>query len=395
MLFWLLSDVDAGKFLALKKLISRFSIEQPDADIQIAVKTKKSMWNALFAHLRDPANNPVADLLEIPAHWTTLFAKLGVFLEIKNVYEEISLDKYFAFLKSGCVLSDTEEIFSIPWWMEIYALILRDDMAGSGFDAGTWSGFLESIEDIRRKAKKKNFFVIENLSASNAFSTSESAPFIWNRGGDFFIENFTGLAITKSETLKGFGDYIGLAERGYMPVFKENFSWKSMPQGMRAMSLSGRHPGFFRSGSGRSDALKFLSVAPWPRDRSNLTHINCRNLAAASSSKNLKQAAVFLKWLISEENLKEFCGRFFVFPCRKSVFEDMEHSDKFFSVYRDLCLNVKMLPNTSVFPTLETLLDRMFAVMAERILNKDYAPDFLLKELIMIQGEVEYLLSIY
>jgi hypothetical protein len=78
MKFWVLSDIDSAKFSSLKSIISKFSLEYPKIKVELEVKTRETMWESLFLHLRDP-KNPIGDLIEIPHSWTDIGQARNVF----------------------------------------------------------------------------------------------------------------------------------------------------------------------------------------------------------------------------------------------------------------------------------------------------------------------------
>jgi len=53
------------------------------------------------------------------------------------------------------------------------------------------------------------------------------------------------------------------------------------------------------------------------------------------------------------------------------------------------------MPNIMVYPTAELLLERALWNLSLKIARKDYTREDLNRELIMAQGEADYLLSLY
>ena len=77
------SDYDTGSTW-LSRACLPFSAAYPDHNIEFSVKSRHSLWESLFAHLRDPKRNPLADVMELPQNWTELFAKLGLLSDLST-----------------------------------------------------------------------------------------------------------------------------------------------------------------------------------------------------------------------------------------------------------------------------------------------------------------------
>ncbi|MCK5584044.1 MAG: extracellular solute-binding protein, partial [Elusimicrobiales bacterium] len=221
MKFWVLSDIDSAKFSSLKSIISKFALDYPNIKVELSVKTRETMWESLFLHLRDP-KNPIADLIEIPHSWTDILSKLGMFLEMGKVLEGANLNRYPDFLRKGCGLQKDNVFFSLPWWMELYTLQYRLDMVKNissdmPSELKSWRGFLGVCEKIKKANRKKDFFVLENANPSGAISLYDVISCVWNRGGSLFTEDINRAAVSKREFVKGVEDFLRLAIDGYLP----------------------------------------------------------------------------------------------------------------------------------------------------------------------------------
>ncbi|MCK5106006.1 MAG: extracellular solute-binding protein [Elusimicrobiales bacterium] len=407
MKFWVLSDIDSAKFSSLKSIISKFALDYPKIKVELSVKTRETMWESLFLHLRN-RENPIADLIEIPHSWTDILAKLGMFLEMGEVVEGANLSKYPEFLRKGCGIQKAGVFFSLPWWMELYTLQYRLDMVKDispniASELKSWRGFLNVCEKIKKANKKKDFFVLENANPSGAISLYDVMGCVWNRGGSLFMEDFNRAAVSKREFVKGVEDFLKLAIDGYLPLFKENYyeSEGLLSEGLRAMVFTGRYYSSERliqplSEQGAPDEKKpVLEAALYPNIARDGHFVSSTNLAVADSARDIDEVKLFMKALLAPRNLKTFTESFSVFPCMKTSVEGMIRSNKNYAVYRKILSHAKMTPNISVFPTYEFLMNRVLWNMSVKIAKNNYNSQELVKKLIFIQSEVDYLMSLY
>jgi ABC-type glycerol-3-phosphate transport system substrate-binding protein len=119
------------------------------------------------------------------------------------------------------------------------------------------------------------------------------------------------------------------------------------------------------------------------------------NLAVSSSSSDQEGAAAFVAWAMEPRNLSLFTESFGVFPCLKHVFEERLRDERESEVYRRLFSAPELKPNIMVYPTAELLLERALWNLSLKIARRDYDREDLTRELIMAQGEADYLLSLY
>ena len=127
-----------------------------------------------------------------------------------------------------------------------------------------------------------------------------------------------------------------------------------------------------------------------------LSHLGLvSSLAAASGSPGLKEAGLFLKWALSADNCRTFASAFGVFPCLKQAFEETLEDSSGKEVWRGVFSSPAPAPNMTVYPTAELLLDKALWHASLRIAKSAYAREDFLRELIIVQGEIDYLLSLY
>lgn len=393
MLIWLLADPDNAKFTAFKNLLNSFSAHYPEFRVDFRAMTRRSMWQGLFAHLRDAKSHEAADLIELPHSWTAVFAKLGLLAETGAVYENFATGRYPDFLKKGCVPEESDKAFSMPWWMESPVLFYRPEefkrrSLNPETDLPDWEHLLAACERFAAANKKRGFYPLLQGGGAGRLGSSHALPCIWNRGGDVFSEDLNRCTLGKDEAVKGLEDYLEPAIRGYLPLFSDAvLEGGPFYEESCAMVLGSRAP----APPGKKSAFMAVRL-PGPRKKELVCGYN---LAAAAGSPNLKEAGLFLKWASSPENSRAFAAAFGVFPCLKPAFEEALEDARDGETWRGVFAAPAMTPNTTIYPTAQLLLDKALWHASLRISRQAYAREELVRELIIAQGEIDYLLSLY
>jgi len=391
MLIWLLADSDTGKFAAFKNLLNSFSAHYPEIKVDFRVLTRRSMWRNLFAHLRDSKARETADIMELPQSWTAVLAKLGLLAEIGGVFEPFNIAKYPDFLKKGCSTEESDVAFSVPWWMEAPVLFYHPEefkkhSLRPETDLPDWGQFLAVCERLASGNKKRGFSPV--LCGAGRMSAAYALPCVWNRGGDLFSEDRNRCTLSKDESVKGLEDYLEPALRGYLPLFGEAvLEGGPFYEDAAAMVIGTRMPAF----PGRKSSFRPVRL-PGARKKEQILSYG---LAAASGSPNLKEAGLFLKWALSADNYRSFAPAFGAFPCLTQVFEETLEDSRGEEVWRKVFASAAPASNIAVYPTAELLLDKALWHASLRISRQAYTREDFLRELIIAQGEIDYLLSLY
>jgi len=390
MLIWILDDYNISKYSAFNNLINRFSKIYPEININFQIKSKKNMWQSIFNFLKFPNNNEIADIIEIPHNWTSLFSKLGAFMEIRYYYEDFKLDDYPDFLKEGIYLEGTNYSFSIPFWLEIITLHYRTDMLkpftkNKDIEFLSWDDFLYICEELKKKNRKKNFYPLDNFNLSGVISSDDVLMTVLNRSDGYFSVDYTVSEIIKDEVIVGIEDFLMLVINKYLPVFEENFYETGfLKTGLSAMAFSWRLPSEFGK-------LK-LSAVQFPQIRRKINLARSYNLTLSASTKNIDECKIFIKWLFSMDNIEYFCKSFKVFsPNKKELMENFNG----LKVYSNIYSNLKLTPSFSVYPTFKILFDNLLFNLCYDIVRGKYERNKMLKDLILLKGEIDYLISNY
>jgi ABC-type glycerol-3-phosphate transport system substrate-binding protein len=391
MQIWLLSDYDHRKHLAFKSLLARFSAAYPEARAEFEVKSRKSLWESLFAHLRDPKRNPLADIIEIPQNWTELLSRLGLLAELSSRVEPLGQKRFHEFILKELCRNDEGRAFSAPWWLESPALFYRPQALKKAVpdpetELASWEGFRAALDRVAPPSKRGNFRALSVPGSSGSVSVADVLPRVWGRRGGLFSDDFNRATFTREETAGGVEDWLELAVSGKIELFgPDRFENGPLPAEECAFIISPRKL------SGRSG----LRMLPYPGYHSGGGLMLVYNLSVSASSQDQAGAAAFVAWALEPRNLAQFTESFGVFPCLKPVFEERLREEREGAVYRRIFAAPELKPNIMVYPTAELLLERALWNLSLKIARHDYEREDLTRELIMAQGEADYLLSLY
>jgi len=390
---WLLSDYDHRKHLAFKSLLGRFSAAYPDVKADFSVKSRRSLWESLFAHLRDPKRNPLADVIELPQNWTELFSRLGMLSDLMPNLEALSQRRYPEFIFKELLRHDEARAYSAPWWLEAPALFCRPQaLKGAVEDPArelaSWDGFRAALDRVKPPSRRGNFRALAVPGSAGCVSVSDVLPRVWGRRGGLFSDDFNRATFNREETAGGVEDWLELAVSGKIELFSaDRFENGPQPAEDCAFMISSRKlPGAGRAG---------LKMLPYPGYPSGGGLMLVYNLAVSSASQEHGAAAAFVAWLMEPRNAGYFAESFGVFPCLKPVFEERLKEEREAEAYRRLFSAPELMPNIMVYPTAELLLERALWNLSLKIARHDYEREDLMRELIMAQGEADYLLSLY
>ena len=400
MLIWLLSDSDSSKHLAFSEELARFCSYFPDVKAEFAVKTRSSLWKSFFAHLRDPRRNPLADVVEIPHNWTALLAKLGLLCDLSTVLEDFNPLACPEFITRGFAPADSGAVFSAPWWMDATALFCSAAaLSGAGVKTGeaglSWEEFERALEKLRGAPES---YPLCFPASSGALELANVLPRIRSRGGGLFSGDYNRAAFNKDETLAGVRDFTTLALKGYFRLFPSSVFDGSPGRCAFAISPRDIRSGFV-PGPGAPSKKPAPVMLPFPgcsfSSGGDAGPVNVRNLAISSGADGVKEPAALLKWLLKPERSGSFAGAFGAFPCQRSAFESRLEKSARGEIYRKIFARARLRPNTTVYPTAEILLEKILWNVSLAVARENYSAEYLSRELIIAQGEADYLLSLY
>ena len=385
---WLLSDYDNRKHQAFRGLIYRYTLKK-SSDISIDVKSRSNLWRSLFAHLRDSANNPLPDVVELPLNWTRRFSSLGLLADLKPYINSLSDNSYSEPIMEELCRHGDSEIYSVPWWQKAPALHYRRETlekfcSSPKDELSSWKGFREVLDRISDSSKFHNHRILSVPGSYGAAGLGEVLPRIWARKGGLYSDDFTRATFTRDETSSGIQDWLDLAIDGYIRFFSQDrFQNGYIPSDSCIFMLSSRRP-LYLGGK--------MSVLPYPGCARGGSLLLVNNLAVSSSSVFKKEAMELVEWLTDGLNSGTFADYFGVFPCLSSAFESRIAKEP--EAFRRIFSNPELLPNFSFYPSAELLLQRLLWRVSLKISDKSFMKEDLRRELITAQAEADYLLTL-
>lgn len=386
---WLLSDYDNRKHQAFRGLIYRYT-SGDTSRISVEVKSRSNLWRSLFANLRDPAGNPLPDVMELPLNWTRRFSSLGLLANLKPYISTLAdRNAYPAPVMDELCRHGDEEIYSVPWWVKSPALYYRAETVcefckNPSEDLGSWKGFREILDKMASSSKFHNHRLLSVPGSSGAAGLGEVLPRIWARRGGLYSDDFTRATFTRDETSSGIQDWLDLALDGYICLFStDRFENGYMPGKDCTFMLSSRRP-LHLGGA--------MQVLPYPGCSKGGGLLLVNNLAVSASSLYRKDAMNLVEWLSSGTNAGIFADYFGVFPCLEQALKS--RLDKEPEAFTHIFSHSEALPNFSFYPSAEMLLQRLLWQLSLKISEGTYFKEDLRTGLITAQGEADYLLTL-
>jgi len=313
--------------------------------------------------------------------------------ELSSSVEVLSQRRYPEFILKELCRQEDFRAYSAPWWLEAPSLFYRPQALKGAVEEpenelATWDGFRAALDRVRAPAKRGNFRVLSVPGSSGSVSVAAVLPRVWGRRGGLFSDDFNRATFSREETAGGIEDWLELAVSGKIELFNaDRFENGPRPAEDCAFIISGRKlPGASRSG---------LKMLPYPGYPSGGGLMLVSNLAVSASSRDHGEAAAFVAWAMEPRNISSFAESFGVYPCVKSMFEERLREEKDAGVYRRLFSAPELKPNIMVYPTAELLLEHALWNLSLKIARRDYEREDLMRELILAQGEADYLLSLY
>ncbi|HOX21994.1 MAG TPA: extracellular solute-binding protein [Elusimicrobiales bacterium] len=400
MILWVEPNSCLDTAAQLRLLLQDFQKENPGIKVEFRVLTRQHLWQELFSLQRQARpHGQLPDLVQIPHFWTALFSKLDIIQNLSEFSPALSASQWIEPLRPHCFLPGTASIFSVPWWMEVSALHYRVDhfeqvVKNPDDLLREWPGFLEACSFFHRKKRVPNYYPVENPNTRGSVSLGDLIPLVWNNGGDIFSQDMTRSVIHREEAMRGMEDYLALFRNGYMPLMHERGSMGTMLEGNASMAIStlqmlGRKT--------RDPNMPPIRTLPMPRGRlGSFSLMASANLAIVKDSKHKEEAFKLLQWLCSGTQQKRHAEMIDAFPCSAQGFEEfMFSSQELMETYSGIIASARTLPNITVCGTYTTVMDGVLNGIARAIADDKYSSALLLQEMIKIQVEMDYLLSLY
>lgn len=399
MILWVEPNSGLDTASQLKLLLEDYRRENPGAEVDFRVLTRKHLWRELFALQRqNKTQSRLPDLVQIPHYWTALFSKLDIIQNLSELDPSLSASEWIEPLRPHCFMPGTSSVFSVPWWMEVTALHYRADHFEQMVKAPEellkdWQGFLEACAFFQKKKRVSNYYPVENPNSRGSVALGDIIPFVWNNGGDIFSQDMTRSVVHREEAMRGIEGYLSLFKSGYMPLMHERGSMGTMYEGNASMSVSTLQM-LGRASSGNAPPIRTVAL---PRGRmGSCSLMSSANLAMVKDSPRKDEALRLLRWLCGAQQQKRYAQMTDSFPCSSQGFEQfMFSSQELMETYSGIIATARTLPNITVCGTYTTVMDGVLNGIARAIADDKYTPALLLQEMVKIQVEMDYLLSLY
>lgn len=384
-------------------LLREHLARQPSgAGIRIRVRTERTMWDKLIGLIKDARKAQVPDLVQIPAHWTSTLAHLGVLRDLSDLDRDLDLREFEPVVRENCRLAGTARVFSLPWWMTVGMLFYRSDaLKRAKIDPGSlaaWDGFREACRVLSKDWKASaGRFPVANPNPRESVSLTDIAPSVWSRGGDFFSPDGSRCVFQRSDAFGGIGDYFSLLGEGWMPLIGQNgLAPGNLFSGACAMQFSGRFP---RPGAGRGPARELfdkITAAPMPdAGRGSVSAVFSQNLAVVREGADPRAAYRLLRELTRPEASFDYARAVGGFPAQAGGPEkSLREAPRFSEVFARALAGARTLPNLKMLGTVEKVFDRGMGRLVREVMLNTFASRVLRQELIHSAAEIDYVLSL-
>ncbi|MCX7905337.1 MAG: ABC transporter substrate-binding protein [Elusimicrobiales bacterium] len=388
MKLWILNDYNQRKYYFYRKIVDHLKKEK-GLNIEIEIKSKENIWNDIFSFFENPSLS-LGDVIEIPHHWTTLFAKLGLSLPLNSFIEEDFTFKIYPFLKQTMVCELTEKFFSLPIHFEVMVMFYKREMLGnilshSEMEKLKWNDLFILCEKLKKKYRSKDYYPFDNPNLEGYIKSEEILACVMNRTSGYFSSDFTMINIHRDEVIMSVLDFLNLAVDKYYPLFEENFfEIGFIKKNLSSMIFSFR----------RDIADKNMRVVRFPDIMRKSELGKAHSFMFFSGSKDLGEIKKFIEEFYNPQNLKELANCLGAFsPFKNSHYEII--NEKEIKFYEELFEKITFIPNIFIYPTFERMMDEFLKNQAINIVSSKYIAEDVKKRLQEIKVICEYLMTSY
>lgn len=399
-LVWMLADDGYETVATIQNHLSVYLREHPGLKVYTKVRTPSSLWEDLFKIIKNPHHRPRPDLVQIPSHWTSTLAHLGLLQELREMDPQLDLRRWFLPAQDNCCLEGTGRIYSLPWWMELRALYYRKEiLKDAGIDVkslSSWDGFKSACGLLASKGRPQP---VVNPNARESVGMSDLAPCVWSHGGDFFSADGARSFFQRPKAYQAIGDYFELFDKGWMPLKGQNgLAHKGIFEGGFVFEFAGRVPrARGRSRRAATGIPKDLGVVSFPSGGGGQgAALSVMNLAMLRDVEAPRDVYTLLRELVRETSAAGYARAIGALPATENELKkSLDAFPELCEVFRQAMGSMKTFPNLRVLGTLEKVFNRSMERLVSDVLHKEYAPEVLRRELIHAAAEIDYVLSLY
>ena len=398
MIFWMLPDNGIETAEIMDEFLQDFRRQNPDINLEVKVINRRTLWGKIFTLKHDIGKEGCPDLIAFPHYWTDILATSKLLEPLKKFDQDISVEHILDHLRPHCFLSETKEIYSFPWWLDISALHYREDhlkavTANSEKYLSTWQGFLDICQKLKENfSDVDDYFPLQNSDWRGSLSHRGVLPCLWSRGAELFSEDLQNSGFNSAAFQAGMEDFIELALKGYMPILRERSSIGNISAGKSSLIITRRQN--ISMFEGESFQIKTLPV---PRTGAkSVNYLSGINLGILRGSKENKAAYTLLKWLTKPEKQIAYASKTEVFPSLEGAFENfLLASPERVQNYTNIIASARTLPNHIITGAVMEIMANVMGAVSSAILMRNYTPQLLKLELKKADRDVQEILRLY
>ena len=328
-------------------LLKAFHRENPD----IKVEVTSLDWGSAFTKLNTAAISQEApDIVQLGTTWVGVFSTMGALEVLNNRVSEIGgTDTFLPAAWSTAGIVNTEQVTSIPWFVDARALYYRTDifekLGITKKDIDTWESFektLKKIKDANLVINGQKIYPLGVPGKNDWNVVHNIAPWVWAAGGDMLSPDFSSAAFNSKQAIAGIRFYVDLTQKGYIPksclelntaqvAAKFNDGEYAMyfdtPAQIKTLSLPVE-----KGGAAGSIAATNYDVALYPEGPSGrFTFFGGSNLSIFKSSQKKEAAWRVIKYLVSRDAQLQYAEATGFIPARKDCFQSdyfMKHPQR-------------------------------------------------------------------
>ncbi len=400
MIFWMMPDSSVQTKAVMEEFLLPFKRENPDADIEIKVIPRRTLWMKMFALKHEIGQPDCPDIIAIPHYWTQLLTKANALVNLTELDKTLRVDNCLDPLKPHCYKQDSVDIYSYPWWFDITALHYREDHLKLITDnpeeqLSTWAGFLDAAQKLKEYFNEnEGYMPVQNTDWRGSLSHRAVLPCLWSKGA--YILNMQTNTAGFGDPLfrEGMQDFIDLAVKHYMPILVERSSLGTISSGKASMVMSRKQGLSAFEGANTDVKVKTLPIPTTGNIKVN--YLGGVNLAIVRGGRNTEQALNLLKWLTKGENQIKYSALTEVFPAKEAAFESfLLSSPHRIQNYTNIIANARTLPNHLATGTLMEIMANIMTTIASAIVQGKYTKEELRIQLKRAEAEAKNILTIY
>ena len=398
MIFWMLPDNGIETAEMMEGFLKDFRQQNPDINLEVQIINRRTLWGKIFTLKHDIGKEGCPDLIAFPHYWTDILATSKLLEPLKKFDKNITVQHVLDPLRKHCISNEDQEIYSLPWWLDISALHYREDhlkavTAKPEESLSTWQGFLDICQKLKEYfSDVDDYYPVQNSDWRGSLSHRGVLPCLWGRGAELFSKDLQKSGFSTAAFKNGMQDFIDLALKGYMPILRERSSIGNISAGKSSLIVTRRQN--ISMFEGETFKVKTL---PIPRTgATSVNYLSGTNLGILRKSKESKDAYTLLKWLTKPEKQIIYASKTEVFPSLEGAFENfLLASPERLQKYTNIIASARTLPNHIVTGAVMEIMANLMGAVSSAILMRKYTPQLLENELKKADRDVQEILRLY